>query len=1023
MIHRSRSLLVLAACIALTPALSARADEAQPTAEQLEFFEKKVRPILAENCHKCHGEKKQQGNLRLDSKAAILAGGDLGTVVVPGKPEESLLVEAINYKSLEMPPDARLKPELVAILTEWVKMGAPWPGGSDAALQPRKGPLEITDADRQFWSFRPIANPPLPAERVQGSGFRVQDREVRGQRSEVGRSAPEPSRNSIDAFIRHKLAEKQLAPSPPASPRELLRRLSIDLTGLPPTYEEIEEFAADQSPDALERRADRLLASPRHGERWGRHWLDIVRYAQTNGYERDDEKPNAWRYRDYVIRALNADKPYDRFLIEQLAGDELAPPTDDSIAATAYYRLGVWDDEPDDPRQADADELDDIVSATGSAMLGLTIGCARCHDHKFDPIAQEDYYSFTGFFANIHRYGKMAETVGGGQPVNKEGVFRELPSGGGQTLCVSERMDPPKPTHILIRGDAGSPGKQVQPRYVEVLCSSKEAAFPKLPETGTEPPTEGTPRSLPATHGRRTTLARWIVSAENPLAARVIVNRLWHYHFGRGIVVTPSDFGHTGQPPSHPELLDHLASELIRGNWELKRLHRRMVSSATYRQSSRAEGSGFRVQGLEAGGQKSEVRSQESAGLAAAANPQLEDPDNTLLWRQNLRRMEAEAIRDATLSAAGSLNVQMYGRGIFPTLSAEVLSSQSRPGSGWENNQPPAQQARRSVYIFVKRTLGVPLLESFDAASPDTPTSRRNVTTVAPQALILLNGEFLEQQAAALAERIARESPGDASAQIVRAYQLALGRLPSDSERQIAAGYLAREQARWLQLEKDRPDLFAAAGNADGTKLAGWQQYGGKWQLREDGGLQVDATQGAKIVHEKLEVGDGTVEAQVMLLEGGGDAGLVLRVNQAASGVDALHAYNINLKKDQLRLGKHQNDWRALATSAMELAPRQWHDVKVVLEGARIRIFVGGAKEPQIDYTDEMPLPPGKIGFRTYAISSAVRNLRLQTGERTAELDFKSSGSSFVSSTPASQRALAALCKLVLNLNEFVYVD
>ncbi|HZL89734.1 MAG TPA: DUF1553 domain-containing protein [Pirellulaceae bacterium] len=1020
MIRCSRSLLVLAASLGLAAAWL-WADEPQPaerpTAEQLEFFEKKVRPILAENCHKCHGEKKQQGNLRLDSRGTILAGGDLGPAIVPGKPEESLLLEAINYKSLEMPPDVRLKPEQIATLTEWVKMGAPWTPGGETALQPRKGALEISDTDRQFWSFRPITDPPLPLEG-----------EDRGQRSEV-RGAVEPVRNSIDAFIRHKLAEKRLAPSPPATRRELLRRASVDLTGLPPTYEEIEEFASDSSPDAFERRADRLLASPSHGERWGRHWLDIVRFAQTNGYERDDEKPNAWRFRDYVIRALNADKPYDRFLVEQLAGDELTPLTDDSIAATAYYRLGVWDDEPDDPRQADADELDDIVSATGSAMLGLTIGCARCHDHKFDPIAQEDYYSFTGFFANIHRYGKMAETVGGGQPLNKEGVFRDLPSGGGQTLCVSERMDPPKPTHILIRGDAGSPGKQVQPRFVEVLCTTKTAALPNLPEIENEPSHSSGTRSVPLTHGRRLTLARWIASGENPLAARVIVNRLWHHHFGRGIVPTPSDFGHTGQPPSHLELLDHLASELVRGQWELKRLHRRIVTSATYRQSSRAEGSEFRVQGSVAGGQRSEVRGQENQlapspqSLAPSADPQLVDPDNTLLWRQNLRRMEAEVLRDATLSVAGSVNFQMYGRGIFPTLSAEVLSSQSRPGNGWENNQPLAQQARRSVYIFAKRTLGVPLLESFDAASPDTPTSRRNVTTVAPQALILLNGEFMQQQSAALAERIAREAPGDAAAQVVRAYQLALGRLPSDSERQIAASYLAREQARWQTLERDQPELFRAAGNADGTKLEGWEQYGGKWQLREDGGLQVDATQGAKIVHQKLELRDGTIEAQVMLLEGGGDAGLILRVNQAERGVDTLHAYNINFRKDQLRLGKHQNDWKALATSAMELAPRQWHDVKVVLEGARIRVFVGGAKEPQIDYTDEAPLPQGKIGFRTYSISSAVRNFRVQTAERTATLDFKPSGSSFLSPTPAAQRALAALCKLVLNLNEFVYVD
>jgi uncharacterized protein DUF1553/uncharacterized protein DUF1549/cytochrome c/3-keto-disaccharide hydrolase len=985
-------MLLSVAWLAAISLATATANDDQPTAEQVEFFEKKIRPILVENCHKCHGPQKHQGNLRLDSRAAALAGGDSGAVIVPGKPDESLLVEAINYKSLEMPPDSRLKPEQVALLTEWVTIGAPWPGGGDTALTPRKGPLEVTDADREFWSFRPI--------RKQGSGVGSQESGVE---------------NGVDGFIVQKLIENRLAPSPEATRRELLRRASFDVTGLPPSFDEIEQFAADQTPDAYERRVDRLLASPRHGERWGRHWLDIVRFAQTNGYERDDEKPNAWRYRDYVIRALNADKPYDRFLTETLAGDELSPLTDDALAATAFYRLGVWDDEPDDPRQADADELDDIVSTASSAILGLTLGCARCHDHKFDPLSQEDYYSFTGFFSNIHRYGKMAETVGGGQPVNKEGIFRDLPSGGGQTLCVSERMDPPKPTHLLIRGNAGTPGKEVQPRFVEVLCRSKVAAVPSLPETNREEGDTAPAKSV----GRRTALAAWITSPENPLTARVIVNRLWHYHFGRGIVATPSDFGHTGMAPTHPELLDYLAGELIGGNWELKRMHRRILNSATYRQSSR--GSGFSVQDsseTEDGGQEAGDKNSQSA----IGNPQLIDPDNTLLWRQNLRRLEAEAIRDAVLSTAGSLNAQMYGRGIFPTLSPEVLSSQSRPGNGWENNQPAAQQARRTIYIFVKRTLGVPLLESFDAASPDTPSAHRNVTTVAPQALILLNGEFLEQQAAAMAARVAAEAPED-GAQIDLAYRLALGRAPSSMEREVALAYLSREAARWQTLAQEHPERFVPAKEGGGLKLAGWEQFGGKWQLRDDGGLAVDATHGAKVIHEKQEIGDGVVEAQVMLMEGGGDAGLVLRVSQAAEGVDALHAYNINLKKDQIRLGKHQNDFRAVATSEMELASHVWHDVKVVLEGGRIRVYVNKAAEPKIDYTDDKPLPPGRVGFRSYAVQSAVRNIKVQAGDLTLALDFKSTAGVVLEDVSPQQRALASLCKLMLNLNEFVYVD
>jgi hypothetical protein len=711
---------------------------AEPTPDQAQFFESKIRPILVENCHRCHGEKKQNGQLRLDTAAGLFAGGESGPAIVPNQPEKSLLIEAINYSSLEMPPDGRLKPEQVKLLTEWVAMGAPWPGSGDVALLPRKGSLVVTDVDRQHWSFRPVASL-LPS-----------------------RKASEFVYNAIDAFILDRLAENQLRPSPPAEKRHLLRRVTFDLTGLPPTAEEIDAFAGDSRPDAYERAVDRLLAAPQYGERWARHWLDVVRFAQSNGYERDSEKLLAWRYRDYVIRALNQDKPYDQFLIEQLAGDELEPVTDDSLSATGYYRLGVWDDEPDDGKQAKADEFDDIVSTTASAMLGLTLGCARCHDHKFDPLGQEDYYSFTAFFQNIHLYGKVADVVGGGQPVDKEGIFRQLPSGGGETLCVREREGSPPQSFVFIRGNAHTPGKEVQPRFIEVLAPSAESLRPKLAESAS-----------PTTRGRRLALAQWIASKDNPLTARVAVNRLWQHHFGRGIVATPSDFGRTGMKPTHPDLLDYLASELIDGGWELKRMQRRIVSSGTYRQASGISDFRFQISDLKTG------------------SAQSIDPDNTLLWRQNLRRLEAEAIRDAVLAASGELNLQMGGRGVFPTLPPEVLAKQSRPGNGWDKS-PAAEQARRSVYIFVKRTLGVPLLESFDAASPDTPIAQRSITTVAPQALILLNSDFLQQQAAAMAKRVEVAAGGDAGAQITAAYQFALGRVPMERETGVALAFLQR---------------------------------------------------------------------------------------------------------------------------------------------------------------------------------------------------------------------------------------
>lgn len=938
------------------------------TLEGIQFFENKVRPILVENCHKCHGDKKQGGTLRLDAKSAMLAGGESGPAIVPGKPEESLLIEAVNYKSLEMPPDRRLKPEQIATLTEWVKMGAPWPAGGEVALQPRKTALVVTDADRQHWSFQKIQRPQIP----DGTGV--------------------PYYNAVDAFVAAALQGKGLAPSPEAQKRDLIRRVFFDLIGLPPTGDEIVAFTADSAPDAFERLVERLLASPRYGERWSRHWLDVVRFAQSNGLERDDEKPNAWRYRDYVIRALNRDKPYDQFLREQLAGDEITPLTDDAITATAYYRLGVWDDEPDDGKQAKADELDDIVSTTSTAMLGLTIGCARCHDHKFDPIAQEDYYSLTAFFQNIELYGKTPDIVAGGVQVNKEGAFRDLQS-GGQTLAVAEKKDPPPKSRILVRGSALTPGKEVRPRFVEVLCSSKESMFPQLPEDEQRENASDKPNI--SSKGRRTVIANWIASSENPLTPRVIVNRLWSQHFARGIVPTPSDFGHTGQPPSHPELLDYLASELIRGNWELKRLHRLMLTSATYRQSSR-------------------VANEKAVTL---------DPDNTLLWRQNLRRLEAESIRDTILATSGSLNLQMGGRGIFPTIAPEVLSGQSRPGNGWENKTPLAEQSRRSVYIFAKRTLGVPLLESLDAASTDSSIARRNVTTVAPQALILLNSEFMERQSAAMADRVIREAGNDPASQITASYRLALGRSPTSAEMQVATAFLEREVARWQDTSKENLELAKTSNDKENSRILGWTTFGGTWSHREDGGVQVEPSPGAKIVQDDLKLADGTVEAQVLLMSGGGDAGLLLRVDNPTEGTDALTSYNVNLRKDSLRLGKHENSWRALTTVPLKVEENKWHELKVELEGGRLRIFMDGAKQPQIDFTDPQPLPVGKVGFRTYQVQAAVRNILVTQKNKVTRLEMKVDKSTPIVLEGPQQRALAALCKLVMNLNEFVYVD
>jgi hypothetical protein len=730
MARRILLILVLAPVTTGQDAAPAQAQQNAATPAQVQFFETRIRPLLVSNCFKCHGAvKKPRGQLRLDSRAGILKGGESGPAIVPGKPGDSLLVRAVNYMDLEMPPGKRLPRKEAALLEEWVRMGAPWPG--DTAVPIAKHESEsrpVTDQDRQWWSFRPVMRPEIPT-------------------GAFGQTC-----NPVDGFVLARLKARGLTFSPDASKRELIRRAYFDLIGLPPSPEAVAAFLADPAPDAYERLLDRLLATPQYGERWGRHWLDIVRFAQTSGYERDDEKPEAWRYRDYVIRSFNEDKPYDQFIREQLAGDELAQATDDSLTATAFYRLGVWDDEPDDARQAEFDELDDMVSVTATTFLGLTLGCARCHEHKFDPIPQEDYYSMVAFMRNVRRFDKP-DSKGAAQS-----IFARL-QGGGRTLAVREYGPAPKPTRVLVRGSAATPGREVQPRFVQVLCPSTPAALASIPQA---PPSA-------KTTGRRKVLADWIASPHNPLTARVIVNRLWHYHFGRGIVATPSDFGKTGLAPTHPELVDWLASELVNGGWRLKRLHKLIMTSRAYRQSSRIN---------------------QERGVAL-------DPGNSLLWRQNLRRLDAEVIRDNILTVSGRLNLAMGGRGIFPTLSKEVLSSQSKPGYGW-GKSTPVEQGRRSVYIFVKRTLSVPFLEAFDAPSPDTPTAARQTTTIAPQALILLNSPFIKEQAQACADRLMDEVGVNRRAQVERLFHLALARPPDAEEMRIALAYLDLALAQLL---------------------------------------------------------------------------------------------------------------------------------------------------------------------------------------------------------------------------------
>jgi hypothetical protein len=761
--------------------------ESSPSSTEAEFYDTKVRPILEAHCYSCHGGldgKAVKSNFNLSTRDGLLKGGDVGPAVSLEQPGESQLIKAINYQELQMPPKGKLAQSQIDVLTEWVKKGAPW--SEKAGLVVRTMSPPVDDRARSFWSFQPVKRPDVPTVR----------------RSEWVRTP-------VDAFVEARLESAGLEPARAAVKTALLRRVYYDLIGLPPSVEDAKAFQDDKSPEAYEKVVDRLLDAPQYGERWARHWLDLVRYGETDSFEFDQAKPDVWRYRDYVIRSLNEDKPYDQFIREQLAGDELESATTDGIIATGYYRLGPTDSGAADKLQAAFDELDDIVATTGQVFLGLSVNCARCHDHKIDPFPTKDYYRLLAFFRGIQRggrdsfrhidlpgekgasdeeiaaYEKRLETLGaeiasieesvvpylqnaeredfkekGKRPdivrahfptdvsnktlaryevlVHERSVMRESPpSKFARALCVNEEGPNPPATHILLRGNPRAEGEQVQPGFPSVI----DEKDPTIPSAGYGSKTAG----------RRKVLADWIASSANPLTARVIVNRLWQYHFGRGLVRTASDFGYGGKPPTHPELLDWLASELVDNGWRLKRVHKLIVMSSTYQMSS-----------------------------LPSATALAKDPENDLMWRFDLRRLEAEELRDSVLAICGNLNLKMGGPSIYPKISDVVLAGQSRPGSGW-NKSEPEEQVRRSVYIHIKRSLVLPLMAAFDAADTDASCPARFATTQPTQALAMLNSDFLNEQARMFADDLKKHAPDD-RAQVRLALFRVTQREPADAE-------------------------------------------------------------------------------------------------------------------------------------------------------------------------------------------------------------------------------------------------
>ncbi len=927
-----------------------------PAPDASATFEQKIRPILEANCCKCHNAEKHKGKLDMTSLERLAKGGGTGPVIEPGEPDGSLLFQLIQKDNEpHMPPEGQLSETEMKTIRDWI------------AGLPKDRPLfeasslsgSGSEGSALHWSFQPIRDPALP---------------------ELKR--PQGVINEVDRFVLAKLQAKGLTFNPPASPRELIRRATFDLTGLPPTPEEVQAFLSDTSPDAYEKLLDRLLASPAYGERWGRHWLDVARYADSDGFEFDVDRPHAFRYRDYVIRSFNADKPYDRFILEQLAGDELYPYKAEALTATGFCRHGPTIDNQVNEKNR-LDELDDVLSTTSSVFLGLTIGCARCHDHKYDPISQKNYYEMLAIFnsrekidynvgtpeererlrqhnGQLHRriqehkqrlrdvetsvlmqtgpwrmdgqtliheaplekqdadppalllFGdpnwtdyilegevqargegarlglavransgadvlwveltqqakarsKLVRISGGQRQTLQEAdsphfkadgwtrvriallgdqvkVFIEeellfdAPVAGLSRGCIGlggmqgaarfrrlqvkrsdghllwtglpklaaadvawepeafprrqqqklelerttqrleqEKIQPPlamgirdagrqpRPTFLLLRGDHRMQGPEVKPGVPGCL-TRQPLDFPETVETA---------RST----GRRTVLARWIASPDHPLTARVIVNRIWQWHFERGLVETSSNFGLNGAKPSHPELLDWLARRFIQDGWQWKPMHKRIMLSAAYRQSSRINEAAVQV-----------------------------DPNNALLWRYPRKRIEAEALRDGILHVSGKLNRDMFGPGVKARIQPSLIATGSTAKWPMITQEGP-EHWRRSVYLFVKRSVLHPLMEGFDAPDATQSCERRLPTNVPTQALMLMNSDFMHDQAGYLAERLQAEGGAEPQARVERGYWLVLGRPPTETESKLALRFI--EEQRQFHAQRPQPERSA----------------------------------------------------------------------------------------------------------------------------------------------------------------------------------------------------------------------
>jgi hypothetical protein len=700
-------------------------------ADEADLFTRRIAPVLRERCVRCHNAKKARSGVDLTTRQGMTEGGDTGAAIVPGKADASLMVKQVSGPKPKMPREGQpLTRQQVADLRRWIDAGAAWPRGitlTEAAPAPK--------GQADWWSLRTLTRPPLPA---------VKDRAW--------------VRTPIDTFILAGMEARGLKPSPAADRATLLRRVTFNLHGLPPTPAEIDAFVRDPDPRAYEKVIDRLLSSPRYGERWARHWLDVVHYGDTHGYDKDKRRDHAWPYRDYVIRAFNQDRPYARFIREQVAGDVLAPDDVDAVAATGFIAAGPWDfvghvelrERTMEKAKTRLLDRDDMVANTISTFVSMTAHCARCHDHKFDPISQTDYYRLQAVFAGVERGnlplpGRQRREAKDGLGKKQQASPVALRRLASQHLVYAVVPHAPRPIRRLHRGSVEQPREAVRPGALSAVAGL--AAEFRLANTNDE-------------GQRRVALADWLASPRNVLTWRSIVNRVWHYHFGRGLVDTPNDFGHNGGRPTHPEMLDWLAVEFRDGGQSFKRLHRLILLSSAYRQA---------------------VRHRTEAAAV--------DADNRYLWRMNRQRLDAESVRDAVLAVSGKLDPRMGGPGFALFRFKDDHSPVYDHTDPKANNDPLTW--RRTVYRFTVRSVPNPFLECLDCADPNINTPVRGTTLTALQALALLNDPFMVKQARFFADRL-RVMSADPGRRIEAGYRLAFGRPPTSEERAALVGYAAR---------------------------------------------------------------------------------------------------------------------------------------------------------------------------------------------------------------------------------------